>query len=452
MNEEVRPRNEIETYRFLEATAFMTAAVARFLSFAAVLALTACGGSQNNISPPAPSLPTNQSPVASAGMDQTFVERGRVRLRGQDSRDTDGSIAVYRWTQLSGPTVSLQEANTATPFFGAPVVDIATRLEFELQVTDDVGATNADTVAIDIIPDVIDDAAVIGLPFDNVRRAYTLYRPDGYALGNPVFLVLHGGGQSMRKVLAPDATTRRWVELADETSALLVVPNGFDNASGSGLGDAQSWNDLRDDTSGRTSMTDDVGFLGAVMNDVQTDIGYDRRKLFVSGSSNGGIMVMTLLIERPDDYAVGAAFIASLPEEAVPVPARPTPLFMLNGTEDPLIRIDGGVVGTADAPVRPVSDTVSFWLDATLADRDRPQMETLANRVADDQCILTRTTYNDADASSVFAYVEAVGGGHSIPDPQPPEYSPATLAQIGNPCRERHGIDLAFSFFTSASE
>ena len=157
---------------------------------------------------------------------------------------------------------------------------------------------------------------------------------------------------------------------------------------------------------------------------------------------------MTLLIENPDDYAVGAAFIASLPEESVPEPARPTPLFMLNGTEDPLIRIEGGVVGNGGAPVRPVPDTLNFWLDATRAQPNSRRIETLPDEVADDQCTMTATTYRNADSATVFQYVEAVGGGHSIPDPHPPEYSDATLAQIGNPCRERHGVDLAYAFFS----
>jgi len=53
----------------------------------------------------------NQAPVVNAGPDQSVNENTGVTLTGTAS-DPDGSIASVVWKQLSGPTVTLSNANT----------------------------------------------------------------------------------------------------------------------------------------------------------------------------------------------------------------------------------------------------------------------------------------------------------------------------------------------------
>lgn len=91
----------------------------------------------------------NQLPVASAGADQTVDEGEIVSLVGTGF-DSDGTITSYQWTQLSGPTVSISNANQAGASFTAPDVVAATNLVFELTVTDDDGATDTDQLTITV--------------------------------------------------------------------------------------------------------------------------------------------------------------------------------------------------------------------------------------------------------------------------------------------------------------
>ena len=91
----------------------------------------------------------NYSPVARAGKDRTVRAGQEVTLDGSESSDPDGSIESYLWTQLSGTTVSLSNANTAVATFTAPAS--AAELTFKLTVTDDEGATGMDTVAITVV-------------------------------------------------------------------------------------------------------------------------------------------------------------------------------------------------------------------------------------------------------------------------------------------------------------
>lgn len=94
----------------------------------------------------------NAPPTANAGPDQAVDSGATVNLDGGGS-DSDGTIASYAWTQITGPTVTLSSATAEDPSFTAPTVSSSTVLEFQLRVTDDDGTQSGpDTVAITVNP------------------------------------------------------------------------------------------------------------------------------------------------------------------------------------------------------------------------------------------------------------------------------------------------------------
>jgi len=111
-------------------------------------------------------------PVANAGPDQTVYERTSVVLGGS-ATDPDGTVASYSWTQLSGITVSLSGANTASASFTAPSVSSDRVLTFRLTVTDNNGLTGTDTVAITVRNLVVPPIANAG-PDQTVNQTTTV--------------------------------------------------------------------------------------------------------------------------------------------------------------------------------------------------------------------------------------------------------------------------------------
>lgn len=91
----------------------------------------------------------NQVPTAVAGDDQTVVEGESVTVDGSASSDPDGDVLVFGWTQLSGPTVTLDAVDAAQATF---VAAEAGTVELQLTVTDPEGGADRDTVAITVTP------------------------------------------------------------------------------------------------------------------------------------------------------------------------------------------------------------------------------------------------------------------------------------------------------------
>ena len=91
----------------------------------------------------------NVPPMADAGPDQTVDETMPVSLSGSGV-DAEGEVQ-YSWTQTSGTTVMLSDADTENASFTAPNVDADEDLVFQLTVTDDDGASATDTVTVTVL-------------------------------------------------------------------------------------------------------------------------------------------------------------------------------------------------------------------------------------------------------------------------------------------------------------
>jgi hypothetical protein len=95
--------------------------------------------------------PVNQPPVANAGADMSItLPLNTVNLNGASSSDPDGTISVYNWSQVSGPSQSSisSAANSSTDVNGL----IQGVYVFSLKVTDNNGATSTDAISITVNP------------------------------------------------------------------------------------------------------------------------------------------------------------------------------------------------------------------------------------------------------------------------------------------------------------
>lgn len=90
---------------------------------------------------------TQQYPTAQAGSNLSVETGSMVSVSGEGA-DPDGYISSRYWSQVSGPSVSLENRDQWTVNFMAPGQEGTVRLR--LEVTDDDGLTSADDVYIEV--------------------------------------------------------------------------------------------------------------------------------------------------------------------------------------------------------------------------------------------------------------------------------------------------------------
>jgi polyhydroxybutyrate depolymerase len=177
------------------------------------------------------------------------------------------------------------------------------------------------------------------------RRTAVLVERERLKLGRrPVVVVLHGGsgsGARVRRSLGLEEAIR-------SHNVTLVYPDAING----------HWGDTKD-TAQR-----DIDFLRTLIDQLIANGTADRRKIFLVGSSTGGMLALRMACERAGEaYAGVATIIANLPADVAEScqPPKPIPLLVINGTANPLVPYAGGKANLPDSKI----DVVST--DATLA-------------------------------------------------------------------------------------
>jgi gliding motility-associated-like protein len=150
-------------------------------------------------------LAVNQAPVANAGPDHTFsLPVNSLTITGIGT-DADGSITAYKWTKVSGPTVTMN--NTTNPTVNLWNL-VAGTYVFRLRVTDNAGATANDNVQVIVQPEFVNQSPIADAGVDE-----TIILPTN-------FLNLFGAGSD------PDGgvVTYAWSKLSGP-AATLVNPS-----------------------------------------------------------------------------------------------------------------------------------------------------------------------------------------------------------------------------------
>ena len=253
---------------------------------------------------------------------------------------------------------------------------------------------------------------------DGLERVFRFYVPERLPDSAPVVVLLHGGTQSMDAIFRPRAGgTNEWPTLAEEEKFLLLVPNGTNPETGSPVGDDQVWNDCRKSTSdGVTQSTaDDVGFVMNLSDWAMSRFRADPGRLYVTGASNGGQMAYRLAIERPGRFAALAAFIAHFPlESECERPTTPIPVFMANGTADPITPFDGGMA-EGRGPFLSAPATRSIWARNNNADTTQRTVTRLPDCDLDDGSIVICEDDTAGAGGAPIRFCRVEGGGHSMP-------------------------------------
>ncbi|MCE9527288.1 MAG: prolyl oligopeptidase family serine peptidase [Planctomycetales bacterium] len=268
-----------------------------------------------------------------------------------------------------------------------------------------------------------------------IERNYLVHVPPGYdgKKPMPVVLIFHGGGSNA-------AMTVRYTglnEKGDAAGFLAVYPNGTGR-----LARALTWNAGNCCGYAQRQQIDDVGYVSALLDDLEKAGHVDRRRIFATGISNGGMMSYRLAAELSDRIAAIAPVAGTLGIETVK-PSRPVPVLHFHGTDDQFLPFKGGrgVKSLTETIFHPVEDTLETWvkINGCLGQPKSTQLP----HVAKDEMRVIRREYGPGKSGAEVVLYLIEGGGHTWPGRQPHR----EIEFLGPSTEDISANDLMWSFF-----
>jgi len=198
------------------------------------------------------------------------------------------------------------------------------------------------------------------------QRSYRLHVPAGYdgARALPLVVVVHGAFDNARGIEKFSGFSR----LADRENFIVLYPNGIGI-----LGWLQHWNAGHCCGKAAEDNIDDVGYLAAAIEDVTAKLAVDRRRVYMVGFSNGGMLTYRFAAEKGDLLAAAAPMAASaggrasstVPEWRIADPVTPLPLLVIHGLADDDIPYAGGRSEHrgGERTYWPVEASIRPWID-----------------------------------------------------------------------------------------
>ena len=197
----------------------------------------------------------------------------------------------------------------------------------------------------------------------------------------PIVIALHGRGGSNNNWVQPLS------KFTNSGEFIGVYPQGHLN----------SWN-----LGQEPSTADDIAFISNIIDTLLSYSNVDENKIFAVGNSNGSGMVNVLGGVNKRLKAI--APVASQLTERTEIKSNAIPLsvFQVNGDQDLLIPIDGGM--KLGHPFLSASDSAKKWVTHFNCNHNVTVEES-------EQTVLH--TYSDCDENVVVKYLVVKGAGHT---------------------------------------
>ncbi|MEZ0327331.1 MAG: PHB depolymerase family esterase [Fimbriimonas sp.] len=171
------------------------------------------------------------------------------------------------------------------------------------------------------------------VPVGSLSRKFILRVPKAYDATKPLPLVvlLHGWTSTAARM----EQYTKFAQKAEAEGFILAVPEG--------LGDSQGWNVGWIDLSFKKP--DDVGFMTALLDQVEKEVGVDRSRVYFAGHSNGAMLAQLVgskLGKRVAAVAsvagtVGLPGLSGKPPQTIPDPDNPVSVILLHGKKDVMV-------------------------------------------------------------------------------------------------------------------
>ncbi|MBX3172114.1 MAG: hypothetical protein KF760_32215 [Candidatus Eremiobacteraeota bacterium] len=277
------------------------------------------------------------------------------------------------------------------------------------------------------------------LRYGNSIRSYYVHLPPALASKKslPLLILLHGGGGGALQALENYPLK----PLADREGFILVTPNGSGALPRELL---RTWNVGWGFGYAQRHRVDDVGFVRALIGQLQKDYPVDSKRVYLTGLSNGAILCHYAGAANSDLIAgiapvVGCAAGGETPKLTYPpLPEHPVNVIMFNGELDQHVPLQGGkqVLHTEKQAryVCSAQQSAQFWVKANGCQAE-PKVEELPDKQA------TRYTWSGGKQNTRVVLWILHNQGHAWPGGT----SPRAVADQPSPLVKAH--EILWQFF-----
>lgn len=237
---------------------------------------------------------------------------------------------------------------------------------------------------------------LVTFSFDGQTRKYYKYVPNIYDSQKPIPVVfcLHGLGDNI------DNFRNIAMHLLGEVDTFITI---YPEALSSPYGNA--WN------AGINFMgyiinenINDVDFLMAITDSLQTIYNIDTERIYFCGLSLGGFMAQRMACEKSDKIAAVASVAGTIGNSLNCTPSRPIPICHFHGTNDQTVYYTNNLFGL-DA-----EELVSFWVNNNHCDTNYI-FKTYPD-VVNDGILVESYYFNSPNNLSDVMFYKAIGADH----------------------------------------
>jgi polyhydroxybutyrate depolymerase len=224
------------------------------------------------------------------------------------------------------------------------------------------------------------------LVHDGLTRSFVLRLPSQASRPDarlPLVIVLHGGGGNAANAEQMTGFTAK----GRKEGFIVVYPEGTGPLEDKLL----TWNAGHCCAYAMKNEVDDVGFIRALIQELNRRYPVDPRRVFVTGMSNGAMMSHRLGIELSEHVAAIAPVVGTLFGDER-LPAKGVSAIMINGMLDQHVPWLGGPPGGRGAKswdgtaTQPAEKQFDFWLRASGCDKPAERTENRRWIVWRDNC------------------------------------------------------------------
>jgi polyhydroxybutyrate depolymerase len=278
---------------------------------------------------------------------------------------------------------------------------------------------------------------------DGRTRKYIIHLPPDYQSADklPVLFGLHGGGGTYENTIK----FYNLNGLADKNGFIVIYPNAI----------GKSWTipGFSTRAKGNDTTIDDVHFISVLLDTIIRNYKGDITEVFTTGISRGGEFSLYLAYKLSSRITAIAPVCASVPMAVLKHYSfrHPTPVLLINGTNDPLIPYEGGYgkyLGTNEpnegfdmASTDKLIKQIVLSQDSIIAVPKTAITSAMPDNDPEDGCTAVKYEYTSGGVKVIL--IKVLNGGHTWPGGK--QYLPKFA--VGRVCRDFNAEDEIFRFF-----